>query len=204
MMLIAQPFLIKYKKLSWHRFLVKISYVLVPLVLITGFILTRNEYYRNLDGLVQQVAKGSKQYSPAEMLKLVPSAPIALFYIIWFTVFYVLAIRTRRQSPKHARYMLATALTLTGPMVDRIIGIHFHIDYVAGVSSFIISFILIDLVLALLLYFDYKNEKETKTLWTCLLIYTVGQLLYYILPTYHWWSVFMKFIMLPQPAIGLS
>lgn len=47
-MLIAQPFLIKYKKLSWHRVLGKASYVLVPLILITAFLLIRNEYYRNL------------------------------------------------------------------------------------------------------------------------------------------------------------
>ncbi len=198
MMLIAQPFLIKYKKLSWHRFIGKASYILVPLLLLTGYILTRNEYNRNIVTLNEQVVKGLKQYSPAEIAKLASSTPIALFYLVWFILFYCLAIRNRRHSPKHARYMLATALTLTGPTVDRIVGIHFHISSVAGVSSFIISFIIIDIVLALLLYFDYKNKKETKTLMTCLLIYTVGQLLYFILPTFDWWSVFMKFIMLPK------
>lgn len=199
MMLIAQPFLIKYKKLSGHRLLGKSSYILVPLLLITGFLLIRNEYYRNLNGLTEQVVKGLKQYSPVEILKEVAATPIGLFYLTWFLVFYCLAIRNKRQAPKHARYMLATALTLTGPTVDRIVGIHFHIYTVAGISSFIISFLIIDIVLALLLYLDYKNKKETKTLWTCLLIYTIGQILYYILPTFDWWAEFMKFIMLPKP-----
>jgi len=198
MMLIAQPFLIKYKKLSWHRLLGKASYVLVPLVLLTGYILARNEYSRNIASMNEQVVKGLKQYSPTEIGKLASSAPIALFYLIWFIVFYCLAIRNSRHSPKHARYMLATALTLTGPTVDRIVGIHFHIDFIAGVSSFIISFILIDIVLALLLYFDYKNKKETKTLLICLLIYTVGQILYFVLPTFDWWPAVMKFIMLSK------
>jgi hypothetical protein len=198
-LLIAQPFLIKYKKLSWHRFLGKASYILVPLLLITGFLLIRNEYYRNLDGLNQSVISGQNLLSPAEILKEVASTPIGLFYLIWFGVFYSLAIRNRRQSPKHARYMLATALTLTGPTVDRIVGIHFHIYTVAGISSFIISFLIIDIVLALLLYLDYRNKKDTKTLWTCLLIYTIGQCLYYILPAFDWWAGFMKFIMLPKP-----
>ena len=198
-MLIAQPFLIKYKKLSWHRILGKASYVVVPFLIISGFLLIRNEYYRNLDGLNQAVLTGQKLLSPDEILKQVAATPIGLFYLTWFMVFYCLAIRNRRQSPKHARYMLATALTLTGPTVDRIVGIYFHIYTVAGLSSYIISFLIIDLVLALLLYLDYRNKKETKTLRTCLLIYTIGQFLYYVLPTFDWWAEFMKFIMLPKP-----
>jgi hypothetical protein len=198
-MLIAQPFLIKYKKLSWHRLLGKASYVLVPLLLITAFLLIRNEYYRNLDGLNKEVISGSKKYSVSEMLKMAAATPIGLFYFIWFLVFYILAIKNRRRSSKHARYMLATALTLTGPTVDRIVGIHFHIYTIGGLSSFVLSFLIIDLVLASLLYLDYSNKKETKTLWTCLIIYITGQLLYYLLPTFDGWSVFMKYIMWPTP-----
>ncbi len=199
MMLIAQPFLIKYKKLAWHRRLGKASYILVPLLLLTAFLLIRNEYYRNVEGLNQDVTNGVKQYSTAEILQLAAATPIGLIYFIWFLVFYMLAIKNRRQSPKHARYMLATALTLTGPTVDRIVGIHFHIYTIAGISSFVLSFLIIDTVLASLLYLDYRNKKETKTLWNCLVIYIVGQLLYYILPTFEGWSVFMKYIMLPKP-----
>ncbi len=95
--------------------------------------------------------------------------------------------------------MLATALTLTGPTVDRILGIHFRIETIGGISSFFISFLIIDIVLASLLYLDYKNKRETKTLWTCLVVYAVGQLLYYIVPTFDWWSVVMKYIMMPVP-----
>lgn len=199
MMLIVQPFLIKYKKLKWHRLIGKASYFLVPLVLLTAFVVIRNEYYRNLETFNQEAVKGLNQYTTSEILQRAAAAPIGLFYFLWFAVFYLLAIKNRRKSPKHARYMLATALTLTGPTVDRIAGIHFHIYTIAGISSFVLSFIIIDIVLASLLYLDYKNKKETKTLWTCLVIYTVGQLCYYTLPTFEWWSVFMKYIMLPKP-----
>jgi hypothetical protein len=200
MMLIAQPFLIKYKKLKWHRLLGKTSYILVPLVLLTAFLLIRNEYYRNIEGMNMEVAKGLKHYSTAEILRRAAATPIGLFYFIWFAVFYFLAIKNRRQSPKHARYMLATALTLTGPTVDRIVGIHFHIYTIAGISSFVLSFLIIDIVLASLLYLDYRNKKETKTLRTCLIIYMVGQLLYYLVPTFDGWSFVMKYIMLPNPS----
>ena len=50
-MFIVQPLLIRYKKLALHRMIGKISYVVVPLLLITGFFLIRFVYYRDLNGL---------------------------------------------------------------------------------------------------------------------------------------------------------
>ncbi len=199
MMLIAQPFLIKYKKLKWHRLLGKISYVLVPLLLFVSFLLIRNGYYRDLDSLNQKVAAGLQHYSQEEILKRIASMPIGLFYFFWFIIFYSLAIRNRRTSSKHARYMLATALTLTGPTVDRILGIHFHLETIGGVSSFIVSFLLIDLILGCLLYADYKLKRDTSALRTALLVYITGQVIYFVVPKFEWWAVFMKHIMLPEP-----
>ncbi len=142
-MLIAQPLLIKYKKISWHRLIGKASYVVVPLLLITAFLLTRNEYYRNIARLEESVRNGAQSFTPQDILHRAAASPIALVYFVWFLVFYVLAIRHRRNFNKHARYMVATALTLTGPTVDRIIGIHLGLESIAGVSSFFISFLLI-------------------------------------------------------------
>ncbi len=198
-MLIAQPFLIKYKKLAWHRLIGKVSYVLVPVLLFTGFLLMRNEYFRNVARFEKEVADGFQHYSPPQILKLASSSPIALVYFFWFLLFYILAIKNRRKSNAHARYMVATALTLTGPTVDRIIGIHLGIESIAGVSSFIISFLLIDIVLGFLLYLDYKHKRDTKTLWTCLVVYVIGQLCFFIVPLFDWWAVVMQVIMLPKP-----
>jgi hypothetical protein len=44
-MLITQPFLIKYSKLAIHRMLGKTSYVLVPLALVSSFLMVRYSYY---------------------------------------------------------------------------------------------------------------------------------------------------------------
>jgi hypothetical protein len=198
-MLIAQPFLIKYKKLPLHRLLGKLSYILVPLVLFTGFLLARNEYYRKLARFSDEVLSGLKPYTQEEILQLAASGPIAIFYIAWFVIFYFLAIKNRRKSPKHARYMLATALTLTGPTVDRILGIHFGLESIAGISSYIVSFLMIDFILGGLLYLDYRNKRDTRALWTCLLVYFVGQILYFTLPNFDAWAVCMRIIMLPKP-----
>ena len=198
-MLIAQPFFIKYKKLSWHRLLGKVSYVVVPLLLITAFILTRNEYYRNVSRLEEAVRNGSQVYTQQEILHRAAASPIALVYFTWFLVFYVLAIRNRRNFNQHARYMVATALTLTGPTVDRIIAIHLGLETIGGVSSYFISFLLIDCILGWLLYLDIKKKRDPRALQVCLLVYITGQLFYFLCPLFDWWPVVMKVLMLPRP-----
>ena len=199
-MLIVQPFLIKYNKRKIHRLVGRISYGLVPLLLIFTYLTIRGEYDRHLGELHQQVEQGLKTYTDAEILKLAANAPIGIFYFVWFALFYILAIKNRRNSSVHARYMLATALTLLGPTVDRILGINFGIETIGGmISSYVVSFLLADMVLAILLYKDYRNGRPVKTLATCLVIYITGQVLYYIVPGFDWWGHVMSFIMNPVP-----
>ena len=199
MMLIAQPFLIKNKKLSWHRILGKVSYLIVPLVLITSWLLTRNEYYRKIENLQNKVIDGVQNLSHLEILKAASLDPIAFIAVIWFITFYSLAIIYRKQSNKHARYMLATALILLSPTIDRFVAINLGIYTIAGIASFIISFLIIDLILAYLLFIDYKTKKETRTLSICLLIFVIGQFSLYVLPNFDWWAGFMEFVMMPKP-----
>jgi uncharacterized membrane protein len=198
-MLITQPFLIKYKKKALHRLIGKISYVLVPLVLIFSFLMIRIAYYRYLNELHQQTAQGLNHLTGAEILKQAADEPIALFYFVWFALFYILAIVNRRKSSVHARYMLATALTLLGPTVDRIIFLDFKIENIGFIPAYAISFLIANIILAFLLFKDYKNKRPIKTLATCLAIYITGQTLYFIVPGFDWWSSFMTFIMKPAP-----
>ncbi len=201
LMLIAQPFLIKYKKLSVHKLLGKASYILVPLVLITSWLLARNEYYRKIENLRSEVAGGMQNISHFVILKKASQNPAAFIAIIWFIIFYSLAIKYRKKATKHARYMLATALILLSPTLDRFIAINLGIRSVGGISSYIISFLLIDLILLYLLFVDYRNKKETTTLSTCLVIFIVGQLSFYILPNFNSWANFMALAMKPMPPI---
>ena len=199
MMLIAQPFLIKFKKLSWHRLLGKVSYLLVPLVLITTWLVTRNEYYRKIENLQNEVVEGMQNLSQLEILKAASVNPAAFIGVIWFITFYSLAIKFRRKPNKHARYMLATALILLSPTIDRFVAINLGIKSVAGIASYIISFLIIDLILAYLLFIDYRTKKETRTLSICLLIFIIGQFSFYLLPNFDWWARFMEFAMMPKP-----
>jgi hypothetical protein len=197
-MLIAQPFLIKYKKLAIHRMLGKISYVLVPLVLLSGFLMVRRSYYLLVEDLRQKATQGLNQLNDNQILQQAAAyEAIAIFYLSWFALFYSLAIINKRKSAIHARFMLATALPLLGPTVDRIVFFNFKLP--AYMPYELPSFLIIDTVLAILLWLDYKNKRPIKTLRNCLLIYITGQVLYFIIPATSWWQHFVTFIMKPAP-----
>jgi hypothetical protein len=198
LMLVAQPFLIKYKKLAAHRLLGKVSYVLVPLVLLSAWLLARSGYYREIEQLREAASAGLNSMTELEILKAAAVEPAAIIALMIFPLFYVLGIRHRKQSSKHARYMLATALILLGPTVDRIIFINLGVKSILGISSYFVSMLMIDLILAMLLYLDFKNKRETKTLTYCLVIFVASQLAFYLLPTFDWWAVFVESMMLPN------
>ena len=68
-MLIVQPFLYKYKKLRLHRAIGKVSYVLVPLLLITAYFMIRFSYYRFIGDMEQRISTGSLQADHHQVLK---------------------------------------------------------------------------------------------------------------------------------------
>jgi hypothetical protein len=200
-MLIVQPFLIKYKKVAIHRKLGKVSYLLVPLVLVSGFLMIRLSYYRVLDDLHQKAAAGLNQFNNEQILKQAAAyEAIAFFWLLIFALFYSLAVINRRKSAAHARYMVAAALALLGPTVDRILIFNFKLEKLPGsIPIEFAAFFIADMVLALLLWKDYTDNRPTKTLLTCLLIYLIGQVLYYSVPGTNGWTNLVTFIMKPAP-----
>jgi hypothetical protein len=197
LMLIAQPFLIKYKKISAHRLLGKISYVLVPLVLLSAFLVIRFSYYRDLDQLHKDVTQGLSHFSESQILQQVAEwKGLPFIWFFWFILFYSLAVINRRKSAVHARFMLATALSLLGPIIDRIV---FKIGNLTEHIRFeLIAFLIADVVLSILLWNDYIKKRPTKTLRNALLIYTIGQALYFTIPGTNAWKYFVTFVMKPN------
>lgn len=196
-MLIVQPFLYKYKKLSIHRAIGKASYVIVPLLLITAYFMIRFSYYRFIDGLNQQIAAGSLQADHHRVLQEAATyEAIAFLYFTWLGLLYALAIINRRQSSFHARYMVAAALTMLGPTVDRIVYWACKVDKLGGVVPIeCVSFLIADCVLAFLLWKDYKNKRPTKALLTALLIFLCGQILYFLVRKTDTWQTIVTSIM---------
>jgi hypothetical protein len=185
-MLITQPLLIRYKKMAIHRTIGKVSYVVMPLLLITGFLMIRFVYYRDLKGLGLQGTADSVR--------------IIILYLFWLGFFYSRAILNRRTTSIHARYMVAASLTMIGPTVDRILFFTFGIEKFFGIiPQESLSYLLQDLILTGLLIYDYRKSKPVKVLWICLLIYMIGQFLYFFVKGKDFWETFVSFIMKPVP-----
>ena len=200
--LITQPFLIRYKKLSLHRVIGKASYVLVPLLLISCFFVMRFSYYRNLNDLNAQVSTGTLQLNGQSILQEAADFQrITVVYTLWLAIFYILAIINKRKSAIHARYMVGAALTMLGPTVDRILffygGQKAHLFGWVPIET--VAFFLQILVLGSLLIIDYRNKRPQKVLWTCISIYLTGHLLYFIVENKAFWESFISFIMKPAP-----
>ena len=190
--LMVQPFLFKYKKLSVHRAVGKFTYVLVPVLLASAFLVIRFSYYRFLHS--PQATEFSDRN---ELLKGAASyQAIAFLYSGWLALLYSLAIVNRRKAPVHARYMVATTLTMLGPTVDRIIYSIFKAPELGGfVPIESIAFVIADSILAILLWKDYKSRKSTKALAISLAIFLSGQIIYFSVRNTTAWASFVSFLM---------
>ncbi|WP_435356717.1 hypothetical protein [Emticicia sp. SJ17W-69] len=98
-MLIVQPFLIRYKKYEWHRMVGKASYFLVPLLVFVVILVVR-----------------------ASQTKIMN---LAIFAFAWsdmtfFVLTYTLAIFYRKKVSYHARFMIMTVLPFINPAIGRL------------------------------------------------------------------------------------
>lgn len=196
-MLIVQPFLYKYKKLSLHATIGKISYVIVPLLLITAYFMIRFSYYRFINDMNQKISAGALQADHHQVLKEAANyEAIAFLYFMWLGTLYTLAVINRRPSAVHARYMVAAALTMLGPTVDRIVYNATKAEYLGGIiPTECVSFLIEDCILAFLLWKDYKNNRPAKTLMVSLTIFVLGQVIYFLVKKTDTWQHIMNAIM---------
>src|SRR5665213_750883 len=74
LMVIVQPFLIKFKKIAWHRRVGKLSYVVVPLAIFSGYLMMRYNYYTDISSFRQQVTNGSQQFSETQVMQQAATA----------------------------------------------------------------------------------------------------------------------------------
>ena len=108
--LIAQPFLIRRERRATHRVLGRISFALVPLLVVSIILLTHAR------------------------VTAVPAADLAaeanFFYLafgmsVLLLVPWLLGIKHRHTVALHARYMIATSLAVLDPVLGRILAFYF-------------------------------------------------------------------------------
>jgi hypothetical protein len=154
--LIAQPFLIVYKKLDWHRIVGKVSYVVFPL-LVLSFI----------PGTIKIYHSGNYK----NMFFTLADCAVMTF-------FYVLAVYYKKDSKKHMRYMIASAIMLLGPTLGRIFPHLFGFSEVATQNG---QFICIIMVLAALIWYDYQNKSKYQPYVVAIAPFSIHQLVFYYL-----------------------
>ncbi|MCS5491344.1 hypothetical protein [Algoriphagus limi] len=196
-LIIAQPLLIRYKKVKLHRSLGKLSYLIVPMVIISTWLMMRHSYQTQLFAFQQQVDAGIASVSLEEAQgQIAAFLSIAFIYLIWLMVFYSLAIINRKKPSLHARWMIAASLTFLGPTVDRILLFLFDIYYLApGVPVEVLAFVLIDIALVILIWKDFRNHRNILPFGTALVLYVLLQLSHLTLNETAIWEKVVRFLL---------
>jgi hypothetical protein len=109
-LLIAQPFLVRARRLSLHRALGALSYGVAPAVVVSSVLLAHYRFRSMDDGTFS--AEARNLYLP-------------LSAILLFTITYTCGILYRGTRELHARFMICTSLTMTDPVLGRILAFYF-------------------------------------------------------------------------------
>ena len=189
-LLIAQPYLIRSGRRELHRRIGKLSFALVLAIVLT----TANFIHFRLGDIP------------------VPQLPPAAYYVLSlilnallvFVVLFTLAIRYRKNTAIHARFMLCTVFPLFTPVTDRLIG-----NYAPGLAAFVpqiagtavlpvVGFALADLILIGLSIWDLRAGRRIYAFPVALgllLAYHASVLTFYAFP---FWQRFCSwFLNLP-------
>lgn len=144
-LLIAQPLSIRYRRLALHRMLGRCSYVLAPLFVLAGILLSHYRLASMSDTTF--ATEGYSHYLP--------------FYAsVVFAAAYALGLRYRRVPKAHGRFMLLTAMPLIDPVIGRVLFFYFP----ALPSAWLYQAITFSLAtaLAVLLVFSYRAQPAAR------------------------------------------
>jgi uncharacterized membrane protein len=196
-MAIIQPILIKRKNTKLHRIIGKASYIIMPLVFITTYLVIRHVNYGQIDRFREEAIAAGTALTRSELnAKAADYIAIGVVYLSWLMIFYFLAIINRRTMLFHATYMFAAILTLLGPTVDRIL---FHSLDAFGWPPEIVAanfiFIFNPGLLAVLLIYQWRKGNTIKPAAVALGIYGAGLLVFFFLPKTGLWVSVIEFIL---------
>jgi hypothetical protein len=174
LMLIVQPILIQRKRLDWHRIVGKVSYITMPLMILSFFFVAKAGYERNSKIIPEADAL-------AELANGIPD-------IFVMSAFYALAIYFKKNTAFHLRFMSATGLMVLGPGLGR-----FLIVFCAFPPQFAIPIIILfstGIGLAWLVM-DIRNKKSAFPMGAFV---ATGILVAFININNHaaWWQGFAK------------
>jgi hypothetical protein len=107
MMLVVQPYLVHTGRYKTHRLVGRISYVTAPLMIISMYLATRQNYLTTVDKV------------PFKDVAYIQALNFGT--LLTFCLFYTLAILNKKQVYKHKRYMIGTAFIMIMAIVSRLL-----------------------------------------------------------------------------------
>ena len=173
-LLIAQPFLIRRGMLSIHRRVGRVSYLLAPVILVSGLMLSHSR----LNGL------DASEFRDFGHFFFLPVQATLLFAVTWG-----LAMIFRRKAALHARFMVGTALTLIDPVVARLLG---HFPQVENENYYqIVGFGLTDIVLLMLILADGHSGRGRAAFPVMLAMFAALHIFWFTGAQTAWWLQFV-------------
>ncbi len=193
-MVILQPWLIKTNQFRWHRLTGKLSYALMPFIIITGFLLLRYGYQRVLGGDTVAPADYYPEGATAAG-KAADFVVIGSVYLCWLLTYYVLGIINRKNTTAHATFMLAASLTILGPAGDRLLD-HFceAMGWTFNALAENATFGVVMILFCVLLIYQYKKQLPVWPSVAVLAIQSIGIVLYHWLPFHDVWDSLAAFL----------
>jgi hypothetical protein len=158
-LLVIQPLAIRQRAYLPHRVLGRISYFLMPLIVVFAIAMVRKEYLEHRADGVSRVAGLREEY-------------LSVFGLLALASLYLLAIRSarRRDIAYHMRYMICTALAVLPAALARVLGYWFD---VRQWHSQIACFLAINLTLIALILFDVRRSATPAPYLQMLAFYAV-------------------------------
>jgi hypothetical protein len=174
LLLIAQSWLIRNRKLSRHRALGRASLLIAPLVVITGIWV--NFHFQG-------------QVEDPQATRVQAIFWFGFFLPLLFAFLYVQAIRHRRNMNLHARYMVLTALVFLIPGLGRALN-----NTLEPFGLWTPTFLqLMGLTLGIALWLMIRDWRRQKPWWPQLdfsVLWAVNIALYVLLPKSSTWNAF--------------
>lgn len=172
-MLFAQPWLVRTRRLALHRQLGKVSYVLVPALVLTCVALS-------------QVRMAAVQPQGFGFQCLVLYLGLAASVI--FAMFWGLAIRHRHDVALHARYMVGTALVLIDPALARLLA---TLAPQLGPGVLWVSYGLLFVILGVLIWRDRGRHGQRAFVFQ-LGVFVLNFVLIHVVPGSTPWQAFAR------------
>ena len=175
-LLIVQAYLIRTNRRELHRLIGKLSYVVAPMVVLTGAALAKRH--------LQAQAPLDRDAQAWGMITI----------IVLFSVIYGLAIYYRRSPLIHGRLMIATVFPIVPPMSDRLFFRLFPTDHPFPAPVDLISWGLFDAIVLGLAIWDWQSHRRVAVFPAVFVAMVLNHAAFVFVPKLPFWHGFADWL----------